>query len=584
MLGRRVTVAMWTLLAAVLVALVAQAAIHDRAGWRALAAGEATGLMQAESLLLDHDLRYNRLDYQRFASRWGGAPSDLDLVSGSDGARIVFDRPFPHALLLAPFLALAPRNGFALLNALLLATAALVAARTLARSNPAAPLVITVALAASVVFAQVFSATAHIFLLALTVMALALVAGQPPGTRRRWALAGVLLSVAAATDPLYALLIVALAMFAGRDRWPLLAGWLAGLAVLVAVRGLSGGGLVHGFDALAFRFTPATGFPLVDFASERFTRAVYELRALHRLSPPFSWGLDGGLWLANLRYLLAGRAAGLLPYFAPLLWLLLAAGRGRVPRAAMVATLLFVPAVLLFRPFDLASAGGPGALANRGFVPFFGALWLVPTRQPGGGGWRRARLVGGMIMTLIPALLAAPFLLPLWRAPGQEPADAAGVARYVSPLAMRLLPLETSQRWQARSPFLEHRGLWVRPLSRGLWVEEGKDRLMVDGAAQAELLAASRRELATLRLAFGAEAPSQIEIEEGILGDRLLSPGGGIDFRVTVEPVAHHPLWWTPEPMWMYHLSFRLPGAGTTPLALRLDGERWVAGSGEQAR
>ena len=94
----------WTVLGALLAALLAAAWLHDRADWPGLVAGEATYLMQADSLLRDRDLTYTRPDFDRLLLRWHRDPTDLELVSGGAG-RITFDRPFPYALYLAPFVA-----------------------------------------------------------------------------------------------------------------------------------------------------------------------------------------------------------------------------------------------------------------------------------------------------------------------------------------------------------------------------------------------------------------------------------------------------------------------------------------------
>lgn len=564
--------ASWTLLGVLLVALLAAALIHDRSGRRRFAAGEATTIMQAESLLFDFDLAYERADHDRFAARWQGAPSDLELVSGSDGKRITFDRPFVYAVLLAPVLAALPRNGFAVLDVLLLAAAAVLSARAIGRTVAAAPLLVAVLIFASVTFAHVFFARGDVFSLALLVAAVALVVDRPPGSPRAWAGAGALLAIAAAGEPLLAVVPLALLVAAGsadghRDRRALIAGFAVSWALLVVVRVASGGGMVHGFDAVAFRFTPATGFPLVDFPAAEWPQAIRELRAFHRPSPPLAWGLDLGLLWANVRYLLFGRSLGLVPYFLPLLLLPLYAGRDRVRRAVLAAAGLFLLASLLLRPFDLAAAGGPGALANRAFLPLYGALWLVIARPRHGG------------LAVAAAALAAPFMLPVWGAPGDGPVDASGVPRHVSPAAARWLPYETSQRQLAAAPFSEHRGLWLRPLSTSVWVEEHKDRLAIDGAARGELLVASVIELAVLRLDFGADAPSELEVAGSEVMERLLDPGGGIGFRLRAEPVAHHPLWWTAERMWLYRLAIQLPDATPGAHTFRITGERWTDGA-----
>lgn len=567
--SNRVDTASWAVLISLLLATLAGAWIHDRSGWGGFVAHEATTIMQAESLLFDRDLAYERIDHDRFAARWQQAPTDLALVSGSDGKRITFDRPAPHAVLLAPFLAAMPRNGFAVLNALLLAVAALVAARALRRTVPASPIVVAVLVFASVTFGHVFMATGDVFVLTLVVVALASVVDLPPDRPRRWAVAGALLALAAAHDPLLVVLPLAIAFAAGRDRRGLIAGFAVGAAALVAVRLLSGGGTIPGFDAFGFRFSPATGYPLVDFAADRWPAEIRQLRAVHRPVPPFAWSLDLGLVWANVRYFFAGRALGLLPYFAPMLLLPLYAGRDRLRRSILVAAGLFALLSLILRPFDLAAAGGPGALANRAFLPVFGALWLVFAKPRHGG------------LAVVAAAVAAPFILPLWKAPGEAPVDAAGAPRLVSEVASRWLPFETSQRHLVGRPFAEQGGVWVRPLVESVWVEEQKDRLVIAGAARGDLLLASSTRLDVVRLDFGADAPSAIEVEAGEVLERLLDPGGGIGFRVGIRPVARHPLWWTAERMRLYRLAFRLPKADSAPLAFRVTGEAWVGDTSE---
>ena len=149
--------AAWVLLASLLAATLAGAYFYDRAGWPGRLAGESTYLMQAASLAVDFDLTYTRDDFDRMLLADLGNPTDLSLVSGSEGRRIAFDRPFPYALYLAPFVKLWPRQGFAIANALLLAFVSIFAARTLERQAGAwSPVWVAVLLFASVLFAYVF--------------------------------------------------------------------------------------------------------------------------------------------------------------------------------------------------------------------------------------------------------------------------------------------------------------------------------------------------------------------------------------------------------------------------------------------
>jgi hypothetical protein len=565
----------WLLLGVVLVALIALATIEHRAPGEPLMAGEATVRLQVSSLLADGDLAYTREDFDRLLLESGANPTDLELVSASDGRRITFDRPVAHALWLLPFLAVWPATGVALAHAVLLAFLGLFAARALySRVGTAAPLVVAVLLGASVVSSYVFVAKSDVFAFVCSAFAFCLLAraadGQGMGEGRAAALAGLLLSVPVALDPLYLVLPLAawrqpVGRSAARNLWVGLGGgWL----VQQLVRWSAGGGL---FTASRFRFTPETGYPLVDFPAAEWATSVRRLAALHwDGAPRFSWGADPGLWAWDLLYLLAGRAVGLLPYFAPLLMLLLV-GSLRHGRGALWASAgLWGVLVIVLYPFNLW--GGPGAVGNRLFLPLYGALFAVLDAGPGAPPrppWRRPLLVAPAVAVLA-LLLAHPALLRPW-APG--PASTDG---YVSRSAARFLPFETSQRWLPGGAVEEHAGLAVKFLEETAWVESRRGRMVVEGETWASVLLGSDGELGALGLAFGKEAPSQIELRGASLADRVLRPDGGITFRIELDgPVRRHPTWWTPRPQNLYLLSFRLPGA-EEPLPFRLEPE-WIS-------
>ena len=574
----------WALLASLLAVTLLAALSYDRSGWPSRLPGEATYLMQARSLGQDFDLVYTRADFDRMLIGDLANPRDLALTTGSGGRRITFDRPFPYALYLAPFLQIWPRQGFAVANALLLALVSVVAARVLERRvGPWGAPWVAVLVFGSVLFAYVFLATGDLFLFAVTLLAFCLIAGvapsesgsgsgaamargAPPGT---WWAVGALLAIPAATEPLYALLAAA-ALFAAPARDPgaarkvLAGGFFACLGVLALVGWWAGGGL-FGLGASSFRFTPETGFPLVDFTAAEWPQTVRRLAAFHwDGAPRFSWGVDPRLWWWDGIYLLAGRSIGLIPYFAPVLLLPVVGSLAGYRRPLALAAVAWGLGIVVLQPFNIF--GGEGAVANRLFLPVYGALWMLiaPARRP--------RPAIGALAALA---LAAPFLWSLWSAPRQYPIDQGRGYRHVAPLARRLLPYETSQQRMPGGDVAEHNGLMVKFLSERGWAESRRGRLMIDSGGPLELLVGSSLPLDVLRFDFGRDAPSEIEVAGGKLGERLLNSDGGISFRVLPRWRRRHATWWTPQAQWLYCVALELPSAGGKALAFEVRGEQF---------
>ena len=570
--------AAWALLGSLLGTILLGAMFYDRSGWPGRLAGESTYLMQAASLAEDFDLTYTRADFDRMLLADLGNPTDLSLVSSSAGRKIAFDRPFPYALYLAPFVKIWPRQGFAIANALLLCFVSLVAARTLERQLGSWSAVwVTVLIFASVFFSYVFLATGDLFLFAVTLLAFCLVARNTSPeagiSSRSWLAAGALLAIPAATEPLYTVLVVAAYLAPAKKHRgvacsALVVGFLASLALQVGVGWWAGGG-PH-LLASHFRFTPETGFPLVDFTALEWKQTVRRLSALHwDGAPRFSWGVDLRLWLWDGLYLLAGRSIGLLPYFAPVLLLLPGGRLAGYRRPLLFAAAAWVIGVVILQPFNIY--GGEGAVANRLFLPIYGALWMLAA--PVGGNRRLLRL--GLAPAIVVAI-AAPFLWRLWASPWAHPIDRGSGYRHVTPLARGLLPYETSQRRMPGGPAVEHNGLMVKFLSENGWAETRRGRLVVDGDRSIELLIGSLLPLDRLRFDFGKDAPSRIEIAGGELEESILLPSGGISFRVVLGGwTRRHPMWWTPQRQSLYRLTLELPAAPDQPLDFQLYGERF---------
>jgi hypothetical protein len=587
--------AAWTVLGLVLLATLIGALRFDRAGRPSLVGDEATYAMQAASLAWDFDLRYSRADFDRFVAQWGGPPDGLILQSRDQGVHLTYGKPFLYALAIAPFVRFAPVRGGLVANALFLALAAGLAARSLQRRiGDAAPLWVAVFLFASVSFAYTFWVHADIFLLATTAAGLSLVYwgpaadqaaepppqiyGEPPRSRflfSRWLLSGLLLAVAGAFRPCYlaVLLPAGLAAWAsgrasGRAserRRAALGGLLAGAAALLLVTSLvqwSAGGDWSGYGGERQGFYPRTGYPEVDFPASRWTASI-------RKWGNTAWIQEGGIepsfnpkllgW--NTLYFGVGRDVGVLPYFLPLL-LGFAAWRGErgrwaIPLAVAAAVLTF----LTLRPFNFY--GGGGAIANRYFLPLYPALWFLAARPVGG--------VRGVLYAALVTAGAAPFLLPLWSHPAAFPIGEDGRYAHVSAAAEKWLPYETTQSHIPGGQDVAMNGLWLKMLNHNVY-RKGETSLRLVGDRQGELLVGSPVPLERVFCEFGSEAPVKLEAGKETLRPALLRPDGSITFDVPLgEPRAVHPMWWTRDDYYLYTLSLRLPGMPPIPVSLRIE-------------
>jgi hypothetical protein len=582
-LGRRLpepAVLHWALLGALLAALLAGAATFDRAEWPSVVGDEATYLMQAESLAWDLDLTYSREDFDRFVRHRGTAPEGLILQKGEGSDRLVYGKPFFYALWSAPFVRLSPTRGPFVANALLLALAAVAAARALRGTvGAAAPTWAALLVFASVAFAHVFWAHLDLFLMCLAALGLALVfgageggagaAGRPgPGRRLlRWLAAGALLAAVAYSRPFYlSLYLPALLAVRRRGGWRGVAGLAAGTALLclgaLAVQqGLAGSWTSYGAERRSFY--SGTGFPEVDFGVEEWAGLIERFGNAAWLKEHDIAGIAPGtprLWGWNLLYFALGQSVGLVPYMLPGLLGLLA-WRRKAPGierwALLAAVALTALGFFVLRPHNFW--GGGASLANRYLLPVYPALWFLAT------GPVRARWLA------LTAALAAPVLWPLWTAPRAYPYDEHGVVRYVSRPAWAVLPYETTQNHLkpgGPQPDVEHHGLWVKPLTPAVRVDGETGALALDpGLGAGELLIGASEPLEVLDLEIAAR---QVRIHGGeVTGDTALAQGRRL-LRIDLDrPRARHPMWWTEDDFHLYWLRIEAEG-GREPNPFRL--------------
>ncbi len=554
----------WAILASLLLALALGAATFDARAWPALVGDEATYLMQAESLAWDLDLTYSRRDYDRFVEHWGRAPEGLILQKGSGSSELVYGKPLFYAAWAAPFVRLSPTRGPFVANALLLALAAVAAARALRRTvGAAAPTWVALFVFASVAFDYVFWAHLDLFLMCVAALGLALVFGRPSGADGeadeepagrlvlRWAGAGLLLAIVAFSRPLYLPLFLPAALAAPRGRrLRALAGLAAGALLLVlAAAGihekLAGTWTSYGAERRSFNST--VGFPEVDFPETDWQRMIEEwgnASWLKRRDVSAYFHGDARLWTWDTIYFLAGRSVGVLPYFLPFVLGLLGRPRGWARWSLLLAVGLTAAAFFVVRPFNFY--GGGGTLANRYFLPVYPALWFLPTRP-----------VRGLWLTLV-AALAAPFLWPLWSSPRGYPLDARGVFRYVSPAARAVLPFETTQNHlKPAGPRADvsHDGLWVKFLDPAVRATPDGATLLLEGAGRGELLVGDGRPLAALDLVI--EAPAlPLRVTGGRVVARTPDRPGWERLRIELDgPRAVHPMWWTDDDFYLYRLT-----------------------------
>lgn len=545
----------------------------------AAAALESTYLMQAESLLHDGDLAYTQTDYERHYLERYGAPTDLHLATGSEGRKITFDRPLFYALWTAPFLALRPNTGFAFGNVLLLTLCLVWAVRRLGPESAAglALLVFT-----SAAFAHVFFAAGDLFLFCLSLTAFVLISSpvQDTSTNRdggaptpRLVFVGaILLALVVTTEPVtWPLLLIYLFALPRVDglnlRTAALMGCFIGFFVLGVLFWWNGGGLGF-FGTSRMRFTPETGFPLVDFAAPQWRTQVAQLSALHwEGALKLDWGFDLRLWAWNVVNLWLGQSFGLLPYFLPVFTLLLlskgnAAGR----RAWLLGVAVWMLVLLVFRPFDLS--GGESTVGNRLFLPFAAASVVA-----WGGAWRRLpKLPTLPVAFVFLTVLGAPFLGRLWLAPGAYPVQPGEGYRYPTSVAKALLPYEISQRPMPGGLLVDHLGIRVRLMDRGLG-EEFTDMLSFAEARPAKLWIASTEPLRYLQLAMDDQAPSEILVGGAEVVETLLLSDGGIAFRLEPELFRRHNMWWSPNSQYIYRLGFQLPEPQDRRIRFRLVAE-----------
>ena len=425
----------------VVAAVLGQSVDVPRTGY-GLKSDEATYVAAALSMAHDGNLSFEQRDLERFAGLYHSGPDGIFLKRGKE-MRVQVRSPFPffrlvkredpnrdrlyfgkamlYPVLAAPLIRYFGLNGFLLFNVALLALAAMAAyAFLVAQTSPVAATTFTTAfIGASVlpVYGVFLMPEILNFTLVTVAFFLCLYKEVAPDSRlsRPWTdvAAVVLLGIATYSKPLpIAALVAPIVLLAWvRRRW---------------TRGAALGAMAVAVACLCFALNAAvTG----EFNYQGGDRKVFYGRFPFDGSNttwetfPGTVLTDGGTaqavltdsraakWFAqNVKYFLAGRHFGFIPYFFPgvvaIAWWLVSGARRDVWRLLTFATILIAAIVMLMvMPFTWSGGGGPPG--NRYFLSVYPLLlFLLPpgaSVAPGVLAW-----AGGALFTA--KILVNPFV------------------------------------------------------------------------------------------------------------------------------------------------------------------------------
>lgn len=579
--------------------LLCAAAIYHRSEWGLPLPGEATVLMQAESLAHDGDLEYTRGDYDRYILGRRHQPPDLLLrpldtegdggegdgteVDGA-GERLAFGQPLAYPLFVAPFLRAQGDHGFAMANALWVSLALWLGVWALGdRWGPLGPWWWIGALGASPLLVHAFLATDGVFLFGANLLAFAvLLGGRGDGESPLWrpAVCGGLLALTLLSHAPSGVLLVAtaVALSAGavsassasgmkptERRWrgptALLVGLGLAVGVLVFTTARLGGGEPWGPTA---RFIVDTGYPGVDWPAADWAA----MDEPNEVEGQASAGLIR--WAAV--DLLVGPTGGLILYFPALIPLVLA-GLWRGQWMLIAAGMGWCLWMIFAEPYAQSGAGFAG---NPRFLAIYGALCLAPvaaasmrtasirkTARQGEATHRRSWMVALALGWATALGLTLWGLGPMLSSPWERPLESMDRPR-AHPRGSEILGIETVPRRHGQRVVTDQGVDWWL-LDDGLWFESKRAGLHVEGTGT--LILASPRPLDSLALSVGSRVAAGPPTVDGDV-DAVRVDGLRIELTLDRSPRVHAP-WWTPDPRWLYRLTITAPPEAQGPLALR---------------
>ncbi|MEO7409222.1 MAG: hypothetical protein ABIZ92_19655 [Vicinamibacterales bacterium] len=433
---------------------------------------EATYYMMGHSLAKDGDLTYRREDLVRVWNEFESGPAGLFLKRGrdlrggglmwrppfvwlrtqgdSDATRLYYGKSFIYPLIAAPLVKVFGTNGFLLLHALLLAGVGWCAYLFLHARAPSVPSLILAGgfIMATVVPVYFVWITPELFNFAVVFFAffcwlykeVAVSDRMPRGMRwlagrRSDLVAAALIGIATFSKPTNAPLIAAVVLFLlWRRRFGRAAAasvvFVACAAGLFAANvAISGEWNYQGGDRRTFTWE----FP---FQTPQATFEGIDTKAMARDEVLAEIVLDRAAFLRNLannlKWYFVGRYSGLLAYFPPAVFALVAflAGARRRPAWQWLVLGSAVAQILLFViSLPYTWFGGGGSVGNRYFMGAYGMfLFLMPP-------------VTSIAVSVIPWIVGGLFIAKLVLNPF---VSSVKPGSYADAGPLRLLPVELS--------------------------------------------------------------------------------------------------------------------------------------------
>jgi hypothetical protein len=518
---------------------------------------EATYYMMGHSLAEDGDLTYRREDLVRVWPEFPSGPTGVFLKRGvdllewgfmrrppfvwtrvqpdPDQSRFYWGKSFIYPLVAAPFVKVFGTNGFLVFHALLL-TLVVYCAYLFLHARMSAT--VSVLLAGGFVLATVVPVyfvwiTPELFNFAVGLIAYFCwlykeVAPPAHVTRRmQWlmtpksdVLAAVLLGVATYSKLWAAFLVVpvVLQLLWRRQAWRAIATSAAFVVVAAGLFGmnmaLTGDWNYQGGDRKTFYWEFPFQTPTSDFDIVPKTHGRDEAMTDVIFNPAVVWTNLAH----NVGWFFVGRNAGLIPYYFPAVFALLAYAVGARRRPlwqhfALLGAVSQIAVMIVGVPYTWN--GGGGSVGNRYFMGAYGAfLFLIPTiSRPG--------------VALVPWIVGAVFTAPLVLNPfvtSFTPGDHAKSGFF------RLLPVELTlvydwpinnqaervRVWFGDNPRGSSPGFQIYFLDDNAFIE-GDGSFWVKGDSRAEFVIKTDRPMKRLVLTIAA-GPKPVQVEATLAG------------------------------------------------------------------